>query len=55
MTKNERINEDHPLYLPFYIGLHCGVRVGELCGLEWKHINFDEMVVEIEQQLINKK
>ncbi|MCY9549808.1 hypothetical protein [Lysinibacillus xylanilyticus] len=52
---NERINEDHPFYLPFHIGFHCGVRVGELCGLEWKHKNFDEMVVEIEQQLINKK
>ncbi len=52
---NEKINENHPFYLPFHIGFHCGVRVGELCGLEWKHINFDEMIVEIEQQLINKK
>lgn len=36
---NEKVNEDHPFYLPFHIGFHCGVRVGELCGLEWKHIN----------------
>ncbi|MFJ3386589.1 MULTISPECIES: tyrosine-type recombinase/integrase [unclassified Lysinibacillus] len=49
---NSVINEDHPFYLPFHIGLHCGVRVGEICGLEWKHINFEEMTLEIEQQLV---
>lgn len=52
---NEHITEEHPFYLPFHIGLHCGVRVGELCGLEWKHVNFDDMEIEIEQQLIAKK
>ena len=52
---NEKITEDHPFYLPFHIGFHCGVRVGELCGLEWKHINFNEMTVEIEQQLVSKR
>ncbi|MGE7692946.1 site-specific integrase [Lysinibacillus sp. NPDC094177] len=41
--------------MTFHIGFHCGVRVGELCGLEWKHINFDEMTEEIEQQLVNKR
>lgn len=50
-NQNEQITEDHPFYLPFYIGLHCGVRVGEVCGLEWKHKNFDEMTIEIERQL----
>ena len=52
---NEHITEEHPFYLPFHIGLHCGLRVGELCGLEWKHVNFDEMTVEVEQQLTIKK
>ena len=52
---NERISEDHPFYLPFHIGLHCGVRVGELCGLEWKHVNFEEMTIEIEQQLTRRQ
>jgi len=28
------------------------VFVDEVCGLEWKHINFEEMTLEIEQQLI---
>ncbi|WP_370042034.1 hypothetical protein [Lysinibacillus sp. RC79] len=49
---NSVLNEDHPFYLPFHIGLHCGVRVDEVCGLEWKHINFEEMTLESEQQLI---
>ncbi|BDH62352.1 site-specific integrase [Lysinibacillus sp. PLM2] len=48
---NEHLTEDHPFYLPFHIGFHCGLRVGELCGLEWKHVDFDEMTIEIEQQL----
>lgn len=52
---NEKVTEDHPFYLPFHIGLHCGLRVGELCGLEWKHVNFEEMIIEIEQQLTSVK
>ncbi|WP_274307520.1 tyrosine-type recombinase/integrase [Solibacillus daqui] len=52
---NKKVTEDHPFYLPFHIGLHTGVRVGELCGLEWKHVNFDEMTLEIEQQLTIKR
>lgn len=52
---NQHITEDHPFYLPFHIGLHCGVRVGEVCGLEWKHVDFDEGTIEIEQQLTREK
>ncbi|WP_427108277.1 hypothetical protein [Lysinibacillus xylanilyticus] len=52
---NSVLNEDHPFYLPFHIGLHCGLRVGEVCGVEWKHINFEEMTLEIEQQLVGIK
>ncbi len=49
---NSSLDEEHPFYLPFHIGLHCGLRVGEVCGLEWKHINFEEMTLEVEQQLV---
>lgn len=49
------LDENHPFYLPFHIGLHCGLRVGEVCGLEWKHVSFDEMTIEIEQQLKGEK
>ncbi|MEG0259884.1 MAG: site-specific integrase [Lysinibacillus sp.] len=47
--------ESHPFYLPFHIGLHCGLRVGEVCGLEWRHINFDERTIEVEQQLVAER
>lgn len=47
--------EGHPFYIPFQIGLHTGVRVGEVCGLEWKHIDFDNQTITIEQQMIGKK
>ena len=52
---NQHVTEDHPFYLPFHIGLHCGLRVGEVCGLEWKLVDFDEGTIEIEQQLTRKK
>ncbi|AYC29677.1 tyrosine-type recombinase/integrase [Paenisporosarcina cavernae] len=45
------IKEGHAFYIPFMIGYFCGVRVGELCGLEWKHIDFREGTVTIEQQM----
>lgn len=50
----EHITEGHPFYIPFQIGLHTGVRVGEVCGLEWKHVDFDNKTIEIEQQLTQK-
>lgn len=48
---NAALNENHPFYLPFHIGLHCGLRVGEVCGLEWHHIDLENMAITIEQQL----
>jgi integrase len=47
--------EGHLLYIPFQIGLHTGVRIGEVCGLEWKPIDFDAQTITIEQQLVGKK
>lgn len=51
---NEFITEDHPFYIPFHIGLHTGVRVGEVCGIEWKHVDFENKTIVIEQQLTQK-
>jgi integrase len=48
-------SEGHPGFIPFQIGLHTGVRVGEVCGLEWKHIDFEERTITIEQQMVGKK
>ena len=33
------------------IGLHTGARSGEMAGLQWKHINFKEKTIRIEQSL----
>lgn len=51
---NSFITEEHPFYIPFHIGLHTGVRVGEVCGLEWKHVDFENMAITVEQQLTKK-
>lgn len=48
-------SEGHPFRIPFQIGLHTGVRVGEVCGLEWKHVDFDAQTISIEQQMVGKK
>ena len=33
------------------IGLHTGARSGEMAGLQWKHVNFKEKTIRIEQSL----
>jgi integrase len=37
------------------LALTCGLRRGELLGLEWKHINFEEDTIEIKQTLTYTK
>lgn len=48
---SEHFNEDHVFYIPFQIGLHTGMRIGEVCGLEWRHVDFDRMIIKVEQQM----
>ncbi|MEW9500488.1 tyrosine-type recombinase/integrase [Jeotgalibacillus marinus] len=52
---SENVREGHPFYLPYMIGLNAALRVGETCGLEWKHIDFEDGVINVEQQLVGKK
>ncbi|WP_378127354.1 tyrosine-type recombinase/integrase [Cohnella boryungensis] len=47
-------HEGHPFHIPFQIGLHTGVRVGEVCGLEWGDIDFDAQTITIKQQLVGR-
>ncbi|MDZ5712280.1 tyrosine-type recombinase/integrase [Jeotgalibacillus haloalkalitolerans] len=51
----DKITEGHPFYIPYVIGLNAALRVGETCGLEWRHIDFEEGVINIEQQLVGRK
>ena len=47
------LKPDMPLYLPFYIGLHTGLRVSEVCGLLWKDIDFREQTLTVERAMVN--
>lgn len=51
---NSYLTEDHPLYIPFQIGLHTGLRVSEVCGLLWEHIDLDKGTLRVEHAMINK-
>lgn len=37
------------------VAITTGLRRGEICGLEWKHINLDKKFIEIDQQLVYTK
>lgn len=52
---SENITEGHSFYIPYLIGLNAALRVGETCGLEWKHIDFEEGLITVDQQLIGEK
>ncbi|MFC3802845.1 tyrosine-type recombinase/integrase [Cohnella sp. GCM10012308] len=52
---SKHFQEGHPFHIPYQIGLHTGVRVGEVCGLEWKHVDFDAQTITIEQQLVGRQ
>jgi len=45
------VAKNHRLYALFSVGLACGLRLGEACGLAWKHVNLETGDVEIVQQL----
>ncbi|OMF01195.1 hypothetical protein BK124_00515 [Paenibacillus amylolyticus] len=37
------------------LAITTGMRRGEICGLEWRHINLDKGIIEIEQQMVYTK
>ncbi len=42
---------DDELYVPVYLSVVLGLRRGEVLGLHWKHIDFDNKIVMIRQEL----
>lgn len=38
-------------YAAYKLDFNSGLRLGELLGLEWKHINFENCTVKVEQQV----
>lgn len=51
----EYLKSDMPLYMPFHIGLHTGLRVSEVCGLLWRDIDLDEGTLMVERAMVNSK
>lgn len=49
------LEEGHPLAIPFHLGLHTGMRVSEVCGLLWKHVDLERGTLKVEQAMINEK
>lgn len=49
------LEEGHPLAIPFYLGLHTGMRVSEVCGLKWKYVDLERGTLQVEQAMINEE
>lgn len=52
---SEYCTEGHPLAIPFFIGLHAGLRASEVCGLQWEHVDLARGTLRVEQAMINKE
>ncbi|MEK5069741.1 site-specific integrase [Sporosarcina sp. FSL K6-1508] len=46
--------EGHPLVIPFFIGLHAGLRVSEVCKLQWEHVDLERGTLRVEQAMISQ-
>src|SRR5262249_12546880 len=47
-----RTNAFHNLYVLYVLAVRLGLRRGELLGLRWRDIDFDQKVIHIRQQVI---
>lgn len=47
----ERFPEGHTSHIPLMIGYHCGLRLGEVFGLCWKDIDFENKTLKVERQV----
>ncbi|SOC44460.1 site-specific integrase [Ureibacillus acetophenoni] len=45
--------KDDPLYMVFFLAIMTGLRRGEILGLRWKDVNFDDQVLSIYQTVDN--
>ncbi|MER2079825.1 tyrosine-type recombinase/integrase [Psychrobacillus psychrotolerans] len=47
--------EGHPFHVPMMIAFQTGMRRGEVCGLTWNDVDFDEGTLTIEKTMIMEK
>ena len=45
------VAKDHPMGITAFIGLHLGLRPGEVLGLKWSDIDFDERTLSVRRSL----
>lgn len=49
------VPESNPLYLPLIISFNTGLRRGEVSGLTWDNIDFEEKTLTVNKQMIMKR
>ncbi|MED4061672.1 site-specific integrase [Priestia megaterium] len=42
-------------HIPILLGVHCGLRTGEICGLTWDDIDFEKKTLTVNKQTIRMK
>lgn len=47
----ERFPEGHASHIPLMIGYHCGLRLGEVFGLWWEDIDFENKTLRVNRQV----
>ena len=47
----ERFPEGHPSHLPLVLGYYCGLRLGEVYGLTWDCVDFENKTITINKQM----
>lgn len=52
--KIDEYMKDHPsvFNLAIYLSMYCGLRIGEVCALQWKDIHLDQETISISKTLI---
>lgn len=45
----EVIPPAHYFHMPLVLGFHAGLRLGEVCGLQWQDISFDNKTLSVER------
>ncbi len=46
----ENLDEEDWLYPVFTLGINTGMRIGELCNLEWEDVNFERKIINVHQK-----
>ncbi len=47
------VPDDSPYRIVFVLGIFCGLRIGEILGLTWDHVDFEKGTIKIEKQMAN--